>query len=231
MVKTRTSWKYNPPSIGTIEIDERVYTAEPQGFGNFLQLREANYGEGFEQATLGGQSRIYSRAILNPKAQGAQRIIQPGKARWLSGDTAVIWTSKGLIAQDKPELREGRIYMVPKALMSQLGSRQIKDVRFSDDGKVRFTPYGFKVGEQKPRDLAKNAGLIAFLGGEEEAELTAEASAEFRDQPVLGGFTSSRKNLVKVPVLVVGGDWLDIVGSATWGEFGDCGYSFGVCSR
>ncbi len=226
MVRAKPSFNYNDNN-GTIEIDGRVYTAEPQGPGNFLKLKKANYGEGFVQATLGGQSMIYSRTILNSEAQGAQKIMHTGRAYWLLGDTAVIWTSEGLIAQDKPELREGRIYMVPEALMSQLDGKQIRDVRFSDEGKVRFTPYGFKVGEQKPSDFAKNAGLITLLGDEEEAELMAEASAKFRNKPFLGGFISSQENLIRVPVLGENDDRLGI-GGYDWGEFDDDRCSFGV---
>ncbi|MBL7147355.1 MAG: hypothetical protein ISS82_00840 [Nanoarchaeota archaeon] len=58
----------------------------------------------------------------------------------------VLPTSDGVIIQDDPNYQNNRIIMDEKDLTQRLGSREKNGVIYSDDGSIRFVPYGFEEG-------------------------------------------------------------------------------------
>ncbi|MCH7568318.1 MAG: hypothetical protein IIA87_02755 [Nanoarchaeota archaeon] len=199
------------------------------GPGSFIGLREANYGEGFVMPTIGQMSRLVYAALENSKDyETAREVVSTLRNHWLIGNTGILWTPSGMYAQDRPEIKNDRVYMDESSLKEKLGLCQEGDVVYSDDETVRFTPYGFKVETQSALDLSRNAGIITLFGGEEEADAIAQVSQHYKMNPRFLTFESVDSPKVGVPALyssgfgggfVVGGDW---IGSGSYG------LSFGV---
>lgn len=98
--------------------------------------------------------------------------------------TGVLYTEKGFLVQDDMEVSAYKpILMDKENLEKRLGSFEESGVVFSDDKSVRFVPYGFKTGEQTPRELGKNPGVIAISGSKENAEKLTEISKTYKGNP------------------------------------------------
>lgn len=175
--------------ITTIDLPEfnLQFNAQRVGLMSFANLRNANYGAGFRMSTMPQLIPLVYSLYENRRNPTARDLAQKLRDNPFSGNTGILYTYKGMFVQDNPEAeKEGilsKINMDEKSLKDMLGSREEKGVVFSDDGRVRFTPYGFKVGSQRPSVLAKNRGVIAFAGGEEKAEMLALASKYYKIKP------------------------------------------------
>src|SRR3989338_2274454 len=88
-----------------------------------------------------------------------------------------------MFVQDNPGMTNGRVVMNQKTLERKLGKHEERGVTFSNDGSLRFTLYGFKRESQTASELAKNSGVIALVGSEENAEKLAKSSQHYRVNP------------------------------------------------
>lgn len=160
------------------------FNAQRVGPTNFYELRQADYGPGFRMATMPELVPLVYAFLENQDYDTAKNAVKSMEAYGITGNTGIRYVQEGMFVQDNPGWRDGRIYMSQKVLESRLGSHEEEGVVFSDDRSVRFTPYGFVSDEeQSPLDLSKNLGVIALVGGEENAEKIAKASEHYRHSP------------------------------------------------
>ena len=162
-----------------------TFNAQRIGPMNFSGLRQADYSQGFRMPTMPELVPLVY-ASLGRKNQAAMHVIKTLKNFWLTGNTGILYTPKGMYAQDNPEMVDGKIVMDENTLEDKLGKTQEKGVIFSDDRSIRFTPHGFKRGYlelKSASDLATNSGVMVFSGGEEEAEMLAKASEHYKSKP------------------------------------------------
>ena len=230
ITKTKPSFK-ETRRVTTMDLDDvgLSFNAQRVGPNNFIDLRKANYGEGFRMPTIGQLAHLVHASLENRKEyESAREVVKTLKDYWLAGNTALLWTPNGLYAIDEPEIKDDRVSIDEKTLRSKLGSIQKDDVAYSDDGRVRFTPYGFKVGEQSASDLASNSGIIAIFGTPEEADAVATVSEHYRLKPRFWAFESIVEPLIRVPVLDSDGFGYGLSVSGSWDDLYGGRCSFGV---
>lgn len=182
-------------AITTMDLDNAKFNAQRIGPMDFLDLRKADYGKNFRMPTIGELIPLVYDSLENKNYETAKNVIQTLEAEHLIGNTGILYTKKGMFVQDNPNIRSGKISMSQKALEKKLGSHEEKGVVFSDDKSIRFTPYGFKEGEQTSSQLSVNPGIIAIVNGQENAEMLG-SSAEHYELPLcfrsLENFNSSK---------------------------------------
>ena len=136
----------------------------------------------------------------------------------------------GVIIQDNPQIKNGRIFMDESELVKKLEA---------NDKSVRFVPFGFKIGEHSVDELEKNAYVIG-LAGEEGAENLAEMAGRYKHIPdvysfygevneKLNSFDEVNEKITRVSALDGNGDGnrLCVIGNFV-GSGG--GHAFGVSS-
>ena len=226
--ESKPGFKHTPPSFGIIETAGRVYTDTPVGSGNFHKLREANYGQGFRQATFGEILDLAHQSYLNQGNKGADNVVDATRNFWLSGNTAIRYTPEHVIVQDIPEVRDGIIVMDEKNLTSKLSKNSRMGVRFSDDGTIRAIPYGFGTEWQNSEQIRTNSFPIALTGNLEASEILAQIQDKIGKRGYVWALDKGTNNEIRVPVLGEDGDGLFLNGDF-WGEFFDGSrHSFGV---
>lgn len=213
---------------GIINLADVGLTFNAQGVGpmNFPRLRKADYGPGFRMPTMSELVSLVHASLENPEYESARNVVRTLRNHWLTGNTGILYTKKGMFVQDNPKIKYRSISMDKKTLDKILGSHEGKRVVFSDNRKVRFVPYGFKTGEQTPSELSRNLGVIALVDGEENAEKTAKASEHYRLNPyfwVLSSIESSQPSIVAQVTLTKkqGASKVVSVAVLDWGNFGD----------
>jgi len=82
---------------------------------------------------------------------------------------------EGVYIQDSPEICDGKLVMNKSDLVKKLEA---------NDKNVRFVPFGYKIGDQTPRELRENQYILA-LAGEEGAEKLAKIANKHKDKPSL----------------------------------------------
>lgn len=204
------------------------FNAQKVGPMNFHGLRNADYGKGFRMPTVPELVPLVYASLENKDYASAKNVVKILRD-WLTGDTVVHYFPEGVFVEDNPKIKDNGI-VTPnyKALESKLGNSEEKGVIFSDDGKIRFTPYGFKKEYQSALDLSKNSGVIALVNGEENAEKLARASEHCLGQPCFLALSKVDSPKTRVAVLYsYGFDYWLSVSVNNSGDFGS-GYSFGV---
>lgn len=166
-----------PTGIVTLEDFGLEFNTNAVGpMNSFYDLRNADYGKGFLMSTMPELVYLVYASLENQNYASAENVIKALRKE-LTGNTGVLSVrAEEIYVQDNPNIRNGRVSMTQKTLQNKLGSYEERGVIFSDDRNLRFTPYNFKVGEQSSSELAINTGLIALVGGEENAERFAKAS-------------------------------------------------------
>jgi hypothetical protein len=205
------------------------FNAQRVGPFGFHGLRKINYyGKGFRMPTMPELVPLIYASLENKKEyKTAKDVKKTLKHNYLTGNTGVLYAPEGMFVQDNPELKDGRIFMDQKTLQSKLGSHEERKVAFSDDGSVRFTPDNFKIQSQTPLELSTNTGIIALVGGEENAEKLAKASEHYRLKPYFLTFGNADSPITRVATLynlLFGGLGIN----ADFTESFDSNYSFGV---
>lgn len=109
-----------------------------------------------------------------------------------------------------------------------LGQKQENGVVYSDDGLLRFVPFGYQIGEMSPSQLGSNAYLIASANVE-GAENLAKVAEKFRTNPHLWSFESINQPRTRVSALDSDLQRLDVSGRNRGVSRGGC--SFGVSRR
>ncbi|MBM3206853.1 MAG: hypothetical protein FJZ43_04515 [Candidatus Staskawiczbacteria bacterium] len=224
------------PKNGTIETARRVYTEVPVGLEKIYQLRAADYGKGFRQATFGESLDLVHASYLNQGNVGADDVVGAIMDYFLSGNTSILYTPELVIVQDMPEVRDGRIVMSEKDLTSKLSRNAMKGVRFSDDGTIRSLPYGFETGLHNQDKMRNNPFPIALTGDLEAGQKLAQIQQKIGDMQenydstnsenaVVSSLGRGTNNVIRVPGL-----WANEIGLLIGGNWGDLSerISFGV---
>ena len=191
-------------AVTTMNLDDLnlQFNAQRVGPMNFAGLRSADYGSGFKMPTMPQLVPLVYASLENQNYGTAQNVVQTIKSNWLTGNTGILYTQKGMFAQDNPQIENGLIVMDEKTLEAKLGKTENKGVIFSDDRNVRFTPYGFKRESQSASELAKNPGVIAFSGSVENAEMLALSSEHYKPSPYFWALTNVSGSQIRVAFLV-----------------------------
>jgi hypothetical protein len=182
---TKTITKPKSEEVTTMSLPDVGLRFNSQRVGptTFKGLRENDYGEGFRMPTIPELVPLVYASLENKNHDIAKDVIETLKNHWLTGNTGILHVSKKMFVQDNTEIKDGRIFMNQKALESKLSSHEEKGVVFSDDKSIRFIHYGFKKELQSALDLSRNTGIIALVGGEENAEKLAKASGHYKASP------------------------------------------------
>lgn len=192
-------------AVTTMNLDDLGLTFNAQRVGptNFAGLRNADYGSGFRMPTMPELIPLVYASLENKDQQTAKGVIKTLKQNWLTGNTGILYTKKGMFVQDNPILEDGRIQMDQKYLEAKiiLGSNEERGVFFSDDKSMRFVPYGFKTQSQTALELATNPGVIALAGSPENAERLAKASEHYRVNPYFYALSDSETPQTRVAEL------------------------------
>ena len=184
----------------------------------------ANVGSQIEQAGLirPTMSQITSLAhtSFNSDDKYSKEIVELMKDAYLRGFTGSHYVpNKGAYIQEDPQIRNGMPFMDESELVRKLEA---------NDPSVRFVPFGFKVGEMTPIQLAGNKYVQALVG-EEGAEKLAEIADKHRNKPKLWSFESVDEPLTRVSALYSYwdlDDWFVVYGDVRGNYW--YGYSFGV---
>lgn len=111
---------------------------------------------------------------------------------WMWAFTGTLYVPKeGAFIQDDPEIRDGMPFMNLDDLVRKLNAH---------DPSVRHVPFGYKVGEMKPLELAKNPYVIG-LAGAEGAEQLARVADKHSNKPYLSSLESVDGNATRVSAL------------------------------
>jgi len=174
-------------AITTISLDDEglVFNAQRVGPMNFYGLRKADYGRGFRMPTMPELVQLVYASLENQNYDTAKNVVNTLRDHWLTANTGILYVPEGMFVQDNPKLKDGIISMSQKSLEKKLSSHEEKRVVFSDDKTIRFTPYNYKRESQTPLELSTNTGIIALVGGEENAEKLARASEHYKLKPYL----------------------------------------------
>ncbi len=210
---------------------EFIFDAQRIGPTTFKVLRENDYGEGYRMPTMPELVPLVHASLENKKEyKMARNVVKTQKHHRITGNTAVHYFPKGMFAEDIPKMKSGRIVTPTfKVLEKKLGSHKERGVVFSDDGSVRFTPYNFKKGYQTPLELSINKGIIALVGGEENAEKLAEASEHYKTNPCFWALENVGSPITRVTDLTsytILGNRLDVEAHIDEGSSNK--YSFGI---
>ena len=172
-------------AVTTMNLDDVNLKFNSQRVGpmNFAGLRTANYGPGFRMPTMPELTNLVYASLEHQNKETAKNVVETLRNHWLTGDTGILYTKDGMFVQDNPGMTNGRVVMNQKTLERKLGKHEERGVTFSNDGSLRFTPYGFKRESQTASELAKNSGVIALVGSEENAEKLAKSSQHYRVNP------------------------------------------------
>lgn len=175
------------------------FNTQRAGMGDFYELRGADYGSGFRMPTIPELTLLIHGALKTQDHEITNDLLKTLRCNWLTGNMGIFYSPKGIFFQDNPPLVDNQISMKGNALEEKLGKKEEKGVFFSDDGAVRFVPYGFKLEEQDSCELSKNLGIIALTGSLENAEKLAEASRSWKLKPGFYATADTNSPQIKIP--------------------------------
>ena len=154
-------------------------------------------------------SLVYD-AWKNPEERYSSEIIKILRDRWFWEFTGNLYLPKsngprgvssgeeinnGVILETNPKILNEELVMNKNSLVQRL-----KD----NDSSVKFVPFGYKIGEQTPRELEKNEYIIARYG-KEGAEKISEIASIYKNPPFLYSFNYVNEEKIKMSAL--GSGW------------------------
>jgi hypothetical protein len=216
------------PTTMNLPDEGLVFDAQRVGPMNFADLRNADYDEGFIMATMPEIVSLVYASFENQNYDTAKNVIKTLR-KGIIGNTGILYVPDGMFVQDNPKLKNREISMNQKTLERRLGSHEERGVVFSDNGKIRFTPYNYIKKTQLSSQLSTNTGIIALVGGKENAEKLSRASGHYRVHPYFDAFENLRFSLDRIACL--SSDFFNnrLKINAYWDEGRAYeGYSFGV---
>jgi len=206
--------------VSIVRDGNSTYSLDVRSPAKWKELRDADYGRNpetgdpFRMQTMPRAVRLANYGLTNR----IQLVVQAVNRYWLSGNSLMLWTPRGLYAIDSPSQdiiaqlnvdNQKALQAIEQGLMARLGKKKKKGVVFSDAGDVRFTPLDkVRLGEQTASRLAKNPGNIVFSGSVENAELNAKTAELYRFKPTFYGVKDENRLTLRVPALV-GNDGFD----------------------
>jgi len=205
------------------------FNAQRVGPTNFNGLRTANYGPYFRMPTMPELVPLVYASLENQDKETAKNVIKTLKSNWLTGNTAIHYFPGGMFVEDNPEMKNKRIVTpTQKALEERLDSHEEMGVVFSRDKSIRFVPYVFKTKLQTALELARNPGIIALTGSEENAEMLAKAFLELYNKSKTWFSALSEVDWPQTRVASLGLDDIDWLLVGAVDTEGALGGSFGV---
>ena len=199
--------------------------------GTYSELNDRIPADGLIRPSFRDSVDIVHAGFTNKNpdyAKYADYIKKIMKDAWVRGFTGIHY-SKGVFVLDFPDVVNNTAVMNESDLEKKLGSREEDGVVYSDDGLLRFIPYGFKTEEMKVKDLARNRLVIAMAQDREGAEKLADIADKHRKNPYLLALTSVNEPVTRVSALCSVwdlGNWLGVLGN-DHGDLRD-GHAFGV---
>ncbi len=126
-------------------------------------------------------SAYFSDSKDEPEFDNIRKLM---RNKWLWVPNRNLWTKDGVyVVYDEKGVGRTEELDISKLEKILKGAEEIKGVRFSEDGKVRFAPKEtYKGGEQTFEDFSNNGSVIANYGVE-GAEKLAEVSKKFKNNP------------------------------------------------
>lgn len=208
-----------------VQVECREYNIFPRIGEFFSVLRKEDYGEGYKQGTFGDQFALINGAYWNRTNPVAGQLFQSSSRLFVIGNTASYTGDKLVFAVDEPIVENGNAVMDPKKLEGMLGTKQVRSVVFSDDGRVRAMPRwramtsGYGLGHVLESDIP-----ILHTGNEQSPEMINEL---LRDMGRHCAYLCvPDEEFVGVPVFTMGNEELNL-GCYTLDEK-VIGCSFGV---
>ena len=205
--------------------------------GTYASVAEQIDKAGLKRPTSAETASLVYDSWKNPKEKYQSEIIEILKDNWFWEFTGNLYLPKSneeinngvILDLDSQNLKfeNGKLVMNKHSLIQRL-----KD----NDSLVKFVPFGYKIGEQTPKELEKNEYIIKRYG-KEGAEKIAEVASKYKNNPYLWSFDSSvneEETMMSAlrSALDIGWDFrdgLDVVGN-NWNDNGS-GHAFGVCSK
>lgn len=203
-----------PYENGTLNFESQAF--EGNHFSLHKQIKEA----GLWQFTPDKAISLVYDASKNPKGEIEKEILDYLNKNGFYESAGVLWIPRcsdgnlvgGAFIEYNPKIKNGKVKMNKKDLTVRLknSAKQVRSVLFSEDGLVRFVPFGFEIGEV---DSLKGNDFVLAKYGEEGEEMADEIARGRKNKPFVGSYNSINKETLKVSCLCgCGGDRLDVVG-------------------
>ena len=170
---------------------ELTFLHPAYGPGTYANVGLAIVQDGLKRPSMEETASLV-HAAFNAGDKYSTEIKDIMQQAWLWGFTGTLYVPKeGAFIQDDPEIRYGMPFMDRESLEQKLNAK---------DPSVRHVPFGYKVGEMSPLELAKNPYVVG-LAGEEGAEQLARVADKHSDKPYLWSFESVDRNETRVSAL------------------------------
>jgi len=192
-----------------------------KGPGNYAGVQEAINSAGLIAPTMAQTASLVYTANQNPNEVEFGEVLDILDTRWFWVFVGKRYVkNKGVYIRDNPAIVNGRLDLENES--------ELQNKIEAGDKSVRFVPFGFKIGEQKASDLARNSYLIG-LAGKEGAEKLAEISGRYNLKPKVWSLENVDKDEIGMSSL--GGCYCEGsrlgVGSGCFYDQDGC--AFGVC--
>lgn len=211
--------------IVTYKGEDLTFLRPYYGPDTYVNVENSIESDDLAKPTMAQNASLVHGAFTNPDNQYSKEIKDLMRTTWIWCFTGTLYVpNKGAYVQDHPEIRNGRPFMDESELVAKLGSRDEDGVVYSDDGTVRFVPFGFKIESMSPLELRSNPYVIA-LAGQEGTQKLEKVADTFRKNPYLWSFKSVDEPQTRVSAL--DSDWGFGVGLVVGGL--DRGYDGNGC--
>ena len=197
------------------------FAAPAFGPGTYANVGSQISKARLEQPTMAQNAELVDAAWQNPKEKYSSDIISTLRNNWLWGFNGLLYVpNEGIYVQDRPEVRDGRVYMDYNNVSEKLGVK---------DPSVRFVAFDeFKGESQTSLELSRNR-FVQALAGEEGAYKLAKVADKYNSKPYVWALKEKDVSQLTTKVasldsggigdgrLVVGGGWDgsdDVIGCA-----------------
>ena len=214
MIKNKLENTFEVPHEGN-----KLTFKYPSFKGNYGNVANAIDNEKLKRPNSSETASLVYDAFQNKKGEYESQIIEILNNAWLWEYTGNLYLPKksdeeisnGVILDlnsQNLKFENGKLIMDKSSLIKRLKE---------NDSSVKFVPFGFKTGEQTPKELEKNDYIVARYG-EEGAEKMAKIASKYRKNPYIYSFDSVNEEKARISALcwnwlgddrlyVSGGDW------------------------
>ncbi|MFA5952992.1 MAG: hypothetical protein WC812_00190 [Candidatus Pacearchaeota archaeon] len=144
---------------------------------------------------------------------------------WLWVYNQDLWTDKGVfVVKDLKSLGISpflNVNELEKKILKENNAREIKGIKFSEDGLVRFAPKGsYTLRKVSSEDFVKNGFIIASCG-EKGAEKLGEVSTKFKNKPYIYGLNieEGKSHEQRISAVSESGDGFNFSGYGCGGDY------------
>ena len=173
--------------------EDLTFVYPPTSLGNYANTQRVIEEAGFLPPTM-AQTASLVHAAFSSEDRYSEEIKKLLKDRYLWAYTGTLTVpNKGLYIQDHPPIVNGMPNISSDDLERRVGEEEL-----------RFVPFGFRMGEMPPSDLAENS-YVQALAGQEGAEKLAKVAGEYPKNSFLWALTDTNIPQTRVSVLL--SDW------------------------